>query len=96
MTAGAMFMSATDNIDWMQAQDQPRRSYLVRKSVRQDHKMIEGDTNIIVIRIRDWKKWIFAERSVSFPYGFQDSDEYAAARLAANERYGRRLFGGVR
>lgn len=74
----------------------PRR-YRVRKSVVTDHPFLVGDDfpAIAVIRLRDHRKWIFAERSVGFPNGFVDSDSHALARLAANERAQIRFFGHV-
>jgi hypothetical protein len=88
--------------------DPAARQYSVRLSTDDDHPSI-GDGRrealrqgfkcwarcITITRLCDGKRWIFAERSVSFQNGFEDTDEHARARLAANERAKLRLFGGA-
>jgi hypothetical protein len=89
-------------------QDYRSREYCVRATTDDDHPMICGDaddalrrgyrkhaTCIVIISLSDGRKWIFAERSVSFLNGYKNTDEYAKARLAANERAKVRLFGGA-
>lgn len=87
--------------------DYRSREYCVRESIDDDHPTISNDANralcrkrrrvkcITIIRLRDGRKWIFAEHSTSFPNGYQNTDAHALARLAANERAKMRLFGGV-
>jgi hypothetical protein len=88
--------------------DTAPRLYSVRLSRDEDHPSIADDRedalrqgyskwarSITITRLADGRSWIFAERSTSFQNGFIDTDEHAIARLAANERYRKRLFGGA-
>ena len=85
--------------------DYRTREYAVRTANEWDNSMIADDAerfgcrrmkHIVIIHLSSDRKWFFAERTASFPNGFQDTDEHARARLAINERVKARLFGGAR
>jgi hypothetical protein len=102
-TLGLIHINRKPDREW--ALDNSRREFLVRLSTDDDHPMIADDrrealcrgfkrwaTSVTIIRLRDSRKWIFAERTVSFPNGFRNTDAHARARLAVNARVG----GGAR
>jgi hypothetical protein len=73
------------------AADHSTRKYRVRVSLRSEtpHNIsdaTDGATNlpvsITIIRLNDGKRWVFAERATGFTGPFEDTDSYAAARIA--------------
>jgi hypothetical protein len=72
------------------AADHSTREYRVRVSLPSEIPHYASDAtdgvtcvpvSITIIRLSDHKKWVFAERTVRFTGRFENSDQYAIARL---------------
>jgi hypothetical protein len=92
------FTRLSSSADWEWALDNSCRKFLVRASIGNDHPIIADNRIdahrmgmkpyelITIVRLRDGKTWILGGRAVGFPQRWKNTDEYARARLAANER----------
>jgi hypothetical protein len=80
--------SNLSDAEW--AADHSKREYRVRTSLPEEMPHYASDAtdgvpnvpvSITIIRLIDRKKWVFAERATGFTGPFENSDQYALARI---------------